>query len=217
MYASAWLGERLQPKEFKPADKPDRPPFMALSFFERWFRRPQASGSSPARPGELSATKDPEAQFNLAQRLGEGDVSDQAQALEWYRKAAEQGHCAAQFHLAQMLAQGKGGARDAVTALSWLRRAAEAGHGGAQYHLGVKLYRASKGKTGGEASELRMESLGWLERAVAQSWRGAEAAREFVLLGMTRGEAEEGEHRAQAPNTDFTTSSASSSILKPLH
>ena len=171
---------------------------MALSFFDRWFRRPHAIANHPASPGESPATQDAEAQFSLAQRLGGGDVSDQAQAVQWCRKAAEQGHCAAQFHLAQMLAQGKGGVRDQAAALLWLRRAAEAGHGGAQYHLGVKLYRASKGKIGSEASELRIDSLRWLHQAVSQSWRGAEAAREFVLLGMTRLEAAEGEHRAMA-------------------
>ncbi len=149
-------------------------------------------------PGELSATKDAEAQFSLAQRFSDGDVSDQAEAVQWYRKAAEQGHCAAQFHLAQMHAQGKGGVRDETAALLWLRRAAEAGHGGAQYHLGVRLHRASKCKIGSEASQLRIESLRWLGQAVAQSWRGAEAAREFLLLDMTKREAAEGEHPARS-------------------
>ncbi len=167
-------------------------------------------------PAELSATKDAEAQFSLAQRLSAGDDSDQAQAVQWYRQAAEQGHCAAQFHLAQMHAQGKGGVRDEAAALLWLRRAAEAGHGGAQYHLGVRLYRASKGKIGSEASELRIESLRLLHQAVAQSWRGAEAAREFVLLGMTKREAAEGEHRAKASRATPATSAADSPALEHL-
>jgi TPR repeat protein len=171
---------------------------MALCFFDRWFSRPHAPGISPAASDELSGSKDAEAQFSLAQRFDAGAESDQGLAAQWYRKAAEQGHCAAQFHLALMHAQGKGGLRDQTAALMWLRRAAEAGHGGAQYHLGVRLYRASKSKIGGEASELRIESLKWLQHAVAQSCRGAESAREFVLLGMTRQEAEEGEHRAQS-------------------
>lgn len=189
---------------------------MALPFFDRWFRRPQGARNTPAVPGELSATMDAEAQFTLAQRLVGGDIVDREQALQWYRKAAEQGHCAAQFHLGQMQAQGKGGARDEAAALLWLRRAAEAGHGGAQYHLGVRLYRASKCKIGSEASDLRIEALRWLHQAVAQSWQGAASAREFVLLGMTRQEAKEGEHRAQSSMANPAASAAASPVLERL-
>lgn len=185
---------------------------MPLSFFERWFRRPHHTGNSPAAPGDLSGTKDAEAQFALAQRLRDEGVLDQA--VQWYRKAAEQGHCAAQFRLAQMLLQGKGGVRDEPAALLWLRRAAEAGHGGAQYHLGVRLYRASKSKLGSEASELRIESFRWLHHAVAQSWPGAESAREFVLLGMTTQEAAEGERRAQSSMATHTASIEASPVVE---
>ena len=189
---------------------------MALSLFDRWFHRLRATGNSPAVPVELSATKDREAQFRLAQCFRDGHASDEAQAMQWYRKAAEQGHCEAQFQLAQMHAQGKGGVRDEPAALLWLRRAAEGGHAGAQYHLGVRLHRASKGKIGSEASELRIESLRWLDQAVAQSWRGAESAREFVLLGMTKREAAEGEHRAQPSMANPGASTAASPVLEPL-
>ena len=185
---------------------------MPLSFFDRWFRRPHHTGNSPAVPGDLSGTKDAEAQFTLAQRLREGGVLDQA--VQWYLKAAEQGHCAAQFRLAQMLLQGKGGVRDEAAALLWLRRAAEAGHGGAQYHLGVRLYRASKSKLASEASELRIESFRWLHHAVAQSWPGAESAREFVLLGMTKQEAAEGERRAQSSMATHPASTGASPVVE---
>lgn len=171
--------------------------FMRFLFFNRWLRRPHAHRMDLTACNHV-ILQDPEAQFKFAQSFSERDLSAQTQAMHWYLKAAEQGHCAAQFHLAQMHAQGKGGLRDEAAALLWLRRAAEAGHGGAQYHLGVRLYRASKSKAGSEASELRIESFRWLNQAVAQSWRGAESAREFVLLGMTQGEAAEGEHRAHS-------------------
>jgi TPR repeat protein len=172
--------------------------FMPLSFLNRWFSWPHAPGRDLAAADDLSGPKEREAQFSLAKQLETGPDSSQVRARQLYRQAAEQGHSAAQFHLAQMHAQGKGGARDEAAALLWLRRAAEAGHGGAQYHLGVRLYRASKYNHGSEASELRIESLGWLQRAVAQSWQGAESACEFVLLAMTKGEAEEGKHRAHS-------------------
>ena len=194
--------------------KPTQPVFMPLSFFNRWFKRPHALGIDPLHCDDLSGPKDPEAQFSLAQLLRAGPDSDHARAIQWYRKAAEQGHCAAQFHLAQMHAQGKGGVRDDAAALLWLRRAAEAGHGGAQYHLGVRLYRASKGKIGNEASELRIESLQWLEKAVALSCPGAESAREFVLLAMTKREVKEGEHRARSSIVEPAARTAASPVLE---
>ena len=182
---------------------------MAFSFFNRWFSQPHAPGISPVASDESSGPKDAEAQFSLAQRFGVGSDLDHAQAVQWYGKAAEQGHCAAQFHLALMYAQGKGVVRDEAAALMWLGRAAEAGHGGAQYHLGVRLHRASKNNIESEASELRIASLKWLQRAVAQSYSGAESAREFVLLGMTRQEVTEGERRAQSSAASPGESTAS--------
>ena len=178
-----------------------KPGSMALSLFDRWFARPHKPVLNPAAGDGLSGPQEAQAQFTLAQRLDDGAEADQALAAQWYRKAAEQGHCAAQFHLALMYAQGRGGLRDQAAALRWLRCAAELGYGGAQYHLGVRMHRSSKSKIGREASELRIESLKWLHLAVAQSCQGAASAREFVLLEMTRQEAEEGEQRAQSSAT----------------
>lgn len=189
--------------------KAESPHFMAFTFFNRWLSPPHASGINLVASDESSGPKDAEAQFSLAQKFGTGPDSDPARAMQWYRKAAEQGHCTAQFHLALMCAQGKGVVRNEAAALMWLRRAAEAGHGGAQYHLGVRLHHASKNKIGNEASELRIASLVWLQRAVAQSCSGAESAREFVLLGMKREEVKEGERRAQSPAAGPGESAAS--------
>lgn len=151
---------------------------------------------------DLCDPRDPEAQFSLAQKFTNGPDSDLGRAMQWYLKAAEQGHSAAQFHLALMYSQGKGGICDEAAALKWLQLSAERGHGGAQYHLGVRLYRASKRKAGPEASALRIESLKWLKRAVDRSYHGAVSAREFVLLGMTRPEVDEGERRAASTAAD---------------
>ena len=190
--------------------------FMPIWLFNRWFSRPHALGIDVVACGDSSDPKDPEAQFTLAQQLGAGPDSDHARARQWYRQAAEQGHCTAQFHLALMYAQGKGGVCDNAAALKWLQSSAQGGHGGAQYHLGVRLYRASKSSTGPEASELRIESLRWLHQAVAQSWRGAEWAREFVLLGMTKREAADGEHRAHSSMANPAASTAALPVVEPL-
>ena len=153
---------------------------------------PNADGTSSG--AELLDT---ESQFRLAEHFGAGPGADQRQAMRWCLKAAERGHVEAQFHLALMYSRGKGVLCDQASALMWLRRAAEQGHGAAQYHLGVRLHRASKSRVGLAASELRIESLKWLQLAVAQSCQGAEGAREFVLLGMRRDEVEQGEGLAK--------------------
>ena len=62
---------------------------------------------------------------------------DYAEAVKWYRKAADQGDAAAQFNLGVMYATGQGVPQDYAEAVKWYRKAAEQGHAGAQYNLGV--------------------------------------------------------------------------------
>ena len=69
--------------------------------------RPTARAFSRTRPkpcagtGSLRIRVDAGAQFNLGVMYanGEGVLKDEAEAVRWYRLAAEQGHAAAQFNL----------------------------------------------------------------------------------------------------------------------
>jgi hypothetical protein len=61
---------------------------------------------------------------------------DPAEAVKWYRKAAEQGDANAQFNLGLCFEDGQGVAMDPVEAVKWCRRAAEQGHADAQFNLG---------------------------------------------------------------------------------
>lgn len=73
----------------------------------------------------------PESQYQLANRLlkGLGGVPrDEAEAIVWYRKAAEQGHAAAQHALAGTYETGRLVAKDDAQAMGWFRKAAEQGH-----------------------------------------------------------------------------------------
>jgi TPR repeat protein len=88
----------------------------------------------------------------------------------------------------------------------WLRKAAKLGHPGAQYHLGVREHRASKSGCPPGASEYRFEALTWMLLAIAQGFLGAESAREFVALGMTRDEVDEARRKAVAFRTGQTRS-----------
>jgi uncharacterized protein len=61
---------------------------------------------------------------------------DYTQAVELYRKAAEQGLAKAQFNLGYCYARGLGDNQDYAKALEWYLKAAEQGYAGAQYNLG---------------------------------------------------------------------------------
>ena len=77
---------------------------------------------------------DLEAQFELAQRYAVGNEVRQnnAEAVKWYRKAAEQDYADAQFELARCYDTGCGVRKNDVEAAKWYRKAAEQGHGDAQ-------------------------------------------------------------------------------------
>ena len=56
---------------------------------------------------------------------GVGVDKDDAEAANWCRKEAEQGHGDAQYNLGQMYRLGQGVPRDHGEASKWLRRAAD--------------------------------------------------------------------------------------------
>lgn len=70
-------------------------------------------------------------------RLGIGVKQDGAQALRFYKLAAEQGVAEAQFALAEIYRYGEAGEADYAEAARWYRRAAEKGLPEAQFSLGV--------------------------------------------------------------------------------
>ncbi len=66
---------------------------------------------------------------------GQGIAKDQAQALAWFRKAAEQGLATAQVYLGWMYFHGTGVAKDKAQTVAWFRKAAEQGNADAQSNL----------------------------------------------------------------------------------
>jgi uncharacterized protein len=57
-------------------------------------------------------------------------------SVQWYKKAAEQGHAAAQCSLAEALWHGRGCRPDQTAAINWYTKAALNGNPEAQYELG---------------------------------------------------------------------------------
>jgi TPR repeat protein len=76
-----------------------------------------------------------EAQYMLGNTYAKVDKNE-AEAVRWYRKSAEQGYAAAQFVIAEAYDDGRGVAKDEVEAVRWYRKAAEQGDMRAQTNLG---------------------------------------------------------------------------------
>ena len=75
---------------------------------------------------ERAQKGDAQAQSNLGLIYdnGEGVPQDYAQAMKWYRLAADQGYASAQYNLAVMYQYGQGVPKDYVQAAKWYRLAA---------------------------------------------------------------------------------------------
>ena len=60
--------------------------------------------------------------------MGMGVEKDSAKAVEWYRKAAEQGLDSAQYHLGRCYEGGHGVTKDLTKAAEWYQKAADKGY-----------------------------------------------------------------------------------------
>jgi len=72
---------------------------------------------------------------------GEGIPQDSAKAMDWLRKAADQGDPQAQYNLGEIYEHGQGVPQDFSQALEWLQKAAEHGAIPAQERLGAIYIR----------------------------------------------------------------------------
>jgi TPR repeat protein len=108
---------------------------------------------------------DAQSQFRLADSFVFGNLGlakDEAEAVKWFRRAADQGHVSAQFDLGLMYATGRGVAKDDSEAVKWYRKAADQGHASAQYSLGL-AYDTGEGVAKDEA-----EAVKWFRKAADQ-------------------------------------------------
>lgn len=103
---------------------------------DAWQQGDYAKAIAEWRP--LAQAGDPDAQFNLGQayKLGRGVQPDLPVALDWYRKAAAQGHLRAEDNLGLLMFQ----QGDRAGAMPYLQRAANRGEPRAQYIVGTALF-----------------------------------------------------------------------------
>jgi TPR repeat protein len=104
-------------------------------------------------------------------------LQQQKNAIEQYRKAAEQGSALAQTNLGDIYFKGQGAPQDYQQALSWYRKAADQGMAAAQYNLGY-MYRKGLG-----VPQDYQQALSWYRKAADQGW--AQAQTEFGFMYTT--------------------------------
>jgi len=138
------------------------------------------------RPGGSAAG---EFHLGLAYDGGLGVKSDQAEALDWYKRAAEHGHIPAMFNVGAMYLAGAGVEQDEVQAMRWFERASAAGDIRATYMVGlIKMYpgfRFTRKETKRIASVDRANGLR-LIREVAE--QGLVEAQRMMAIYYARGE-----------------------------
>ncbi len=146
----------------------------------------------------LGAQGDAEAQSTLGvmYRNGEGVPQDYAEAVRWYRLAADQGYADAQHNAGLMYANGQGVRQDDAEAVRWYRLAANQGHVSAQFDLGTRYSYGGRG-----VSQDYVEAHCWFNLAAAQS-SGEDRdtmvkARDDVAERMTPEQIAEAQRRAR--------------------
>lgn len=124
-------------------------------------------------------------------------AQNDATALMWFQRSANQGNAAAQYNVGASFAAGTGIAKSDTDAAKWFRRAADQGMVFAQLNLGL-LYAAGNG-----VPQDNVEAFKWLELA----FRGLPAggprmdvahAMQDVSAKMTRDEIDEATQRERA-------------------
>ena len=86
-----------------------------------------------------------------------------AEAVSWYRIAADQGDADAQYNLGTMYAEGIGVEEDDKAAVGWYLKAAELNHPRAQYEVGLEY------GVGHEVEEDNKEEVKWYCKAAEQN------------------------------------------------
>ena len=85
-------------------------------------------------------------QVGKCYETGDGVGKDEAEAVKWYRMAAERGSAEAMFELSKCYTFGIGVRRNRITASKWLHKAAKQGHARAMVLLGKRCLDYDSGE-----------------------------------------------------------------------
>jgi len=139
-----------------------------------WFRKAAAQKYAPA-----------EFQMGQLSDFGFGGVpQDDAEALAWYRKAADHGSSAGQRAVGDFYRKGRSVAVDATEAARWYRLGADRDDVRAQYELG-QMYFTGTGVTRDYPSAYVWFSLAALQAPLADNREGLLELRNIAAARMT--------------------------------
>lgn len=164
--AKALHVEDLQPLEAKAqTGDPESQTLLALAYYSGvLLKKDDAAATRLLRQAADRGYLAAEESLGMFAETGIGkERPAPAEALDWYKKAAQQGSMDAATDIALMYANGKGVTRDAVQAVAWFRRAAEGGDGSAQYNLAL-MYERGEG-----VPQDFTEATRWLTAAADQN------------------------------------------------
>lgn len=175
-------------------------PMPALADMNQGFAALQQGQFDDARAVFTAEAKDGneigEFMLGVMAEQGFGQAQDPAEAVSWYKSAAEKGMASAAFNLSRFYENGIGTDKDVGKAHDYLLQAAEGGHGKAMHNLG-RLYQ---GDALGEPDYA--ESLKWYS-AAATHLKNADRAVAVTSIDdlhklMTADQIQDGDARYQA-------------------
>jgi TPR repeat protein len=112
-----------------------------------------------AYAGDVAA----QVQLGVIYLTGDGVAKNDAEAMKWLRKAADQDNAIAERYLAEMFFKGRGVPADNDEAAKWLRLAAEQGDAQSEHNLAV-LYTQGLG-----VPRNVKEAANWMHKAAVQN------------------------------------------------
>ena len=118
---------------------------------------------------------------------GRGVPKDDAEAVKWYRQAAEQGDADAQFVLGVKYDSGQGVPKDDAESVKWHRKAAEQSDADAQVALGIAYF------TGRGVTKDIVLTYMWSSLAAAQGNKHGKQFRDIAAGLLTRTQKKEAE------------------------
>ncbi len=155
---------------------------------------------------------DAKAQYELGRAFFSGTLGvakDEAEAVKWFRKAAEQNVADAQYSLGVCYANGQGVTEDDAESVKWFRKAAEQNFADAQYNLGV-YYDSGEGVAKDE-----VEAYKWWLLAAGQGNDDAKYNMTIVENKMSREQIAEGQRLARDFKPRKVPSEGSDARLPP--
>ena len=129
---------------------------------------PESRQKLIARLSELDHDRTAQCLLGMCHERGLGFKKSDAEAVKWYRRAAEQGEAIAQNNLGGMYENGCGVEQSNVEAVKWYRKSAEQGFFRAQYNLGEMYYYGR----GMEQSDV--EAAKWYHKSAEQGYINAQ-------------------------------------------